>query len=793
MSFPQMKKRMNTKNKILGLFLVVIIVTGCNPFQTQTIKKAEQIKNNRALSGNSTIGLRDRQISAVSVELDKQPIEIKIQGNQKLVYTSIKQSFPFGIAIYLPETAIAEDFKMTIPGNNSIGDVIVTYVDEEKTTAKIEILLKQDLAYEVIENVNILTVVLLAEMMGNKANVNDKTNFQDIATDQSLKNDPKSEETIIIPDRTAKMTHIEFNTMEDGKTAIVVQTNHPVKHDITHDDDNNKLFLNLYNTIIPEVHKRPLLTQYFKSAVEGLMPIQVPGGKRNSKIEIKIRDHVPYRIVQTQNIISLFFEASAVTPPVFTKADKKVSKEPQTQIIENTEQKTDLPEDSVLISDKKQTIKKQTNKKQIIKQQAMEEAIFGTQKKYTGEKIKLDFYETDIKNVFRILRSVGKLNFAIDRDVQGKVTLTLENPVPWDQVLDLVLRMNNLGMKKIGNVIRIATIDTLAKEEKMMQETIVARQKSLEQKKSLQPLVTEYIPVNYSDAEADIKPHILQIMTEDRGRISVDERTNMIILTDTQAKIDQAREIIFRLDKVTPQIMIEAKVVEVTKDFSRELGLGLSLTERNTATAGVTDFTVALNHPISAPANTGTFNFFRLFGSSLTSLNAQLAASEIKGDVKVVSSPRILTLDNKSARIKQGLEYAYLERDDTGGSSVAFKDIDLLLEVTPHVTPDKRIAMKVFLTKNDIDSVTSGVPSLSTNEAETELLVNNNDTIVIGGIVKTTDTKSSSGTPFLSGIPYLGRLFRTDTDSDKRNELLIFITPSIVQLEQKRNTFPATD
>ena len=793
MSFSRMKKRMNTMNKILGFFLAVLIVTGCIPFQTQTIKKAEQIKTNRAIAGNSEILLQDRQISAVSVELDKQPIEIKIQGNQKLAYTSIKQSFPFGIAVYLPQTGIAQDFKMIIPENNTIGDLIVTYVDEEKTTAKVEILLKQDLAYEVIENDNILTIMLLAEMKENQANVNDKPNSQDMATDQSLKKDSKSEETNIISDRTAKMTHIEFNTMEDGKTAIVVQTNHPVGHDITHDYDNNKLFLNLYNTIIPEVHKRPLLTQYFKSAVEGLMPIQIPGEKNNSKIEIKIRDHVPYRIVQTQNIISLFFEASAITPPVFTKADKKVSKEPQAQILEDTKQKTDLPGESVLMAEKKQANKKQTPEKQTVEKQTVEETIFGTQKKYTGEKIKLDFYETDIKNVFRILRSVGKLNFAIDRDVQGKVTLTLENPVPWDQVLDLVLRMNNLGMKKIGNVIRIATAETLAKEEKMMQQTIVARQKSLEQKKSLEPLVTEYIPVNYSDAETDIKPHILQILTKARGRISVDERTNMIILTDTQAKIDQAREIIFRLDKVTPQIMIEAKVVEVTKDFSRELGLGLSLTERNTPTAGVSDFTIALNHPISAPANTGTFNFFRLFGSSLTSLNAQLAASEIKGDVKVVSSPRILTLDNKSARIKQGLEFAYLERDDTGGSSVKFKNIDLLLEVTPHVTPDKRIAMNVFLTKNDIDSVTSGVPSLSTNEAETELLVNNNDTIVIGGIVKTTDTKSSSGAPFLSGIPYLGRLFRTDIDNDKRNELLIFITPSIVQLEQKRNTFTKTD
>jgi type IV pilus assembly protein PilQ len=265
----------------------------------------------------------------------------------------------------------------------------------------------------------------------------------------------------------------------------------------------------------------------------------------------------------------------------------------------------------------------------------------------------------------------------------------------------------------------------------------------------------------------------------------------MIIITDTQAKVDQAREIIYRLDKVTPQIMIEAKVVEVSKDFSRELGLGLSVT--NAPPTTTTDFTVALNNPVANAVSAGSFNFFRLFGSSLTSLNAQIAASETKGDVKVVSSPRILTLDNKSAKIKQGLEFAYLERDDTGGSSVKFKNIDLLLEVTPHVTPDKRISMNVYLTKNDIDSVTNGVPSLSTNEAETELLVNNNDTIIIGGIVKTTDNKSTSGTPLLSGIPILGRLFRTDINSDKRNELLIFITPSIVQLEQKRNTITRTD
>lgn len=776
MPFFLMKKIKNMV-KIFGFLLAVFIVAGCvaqkNQVQTVELKSAQE-----KMSGETDIIAGGRQISNVRVEIQDQLIEILIQGNQKLVYTSIKQSFPFGIAIYLPQTVIAHDFKTIMPENKSISDVVVAYADAEKTTAKIEILLNKDFNYDVIENDTALKIALLGSTGENEKGLIETLEPLSVVGKKEMENNGPDGKAVIISKKTATMTDIEFNTMEDGKSNIVVKTNHPVKYDIS-SEDSNTLYLNLHNTIIPDYHKRALLTHYFKSAVKSLLPVQVPGKKKFSRIEIKIRDQVPYRIVRNENIISMFFDPSSIEPPVFSKAKKQVSSDTLT-LTEKAPEKEISNFSSILkIADTKTTL---------------EEEIFGKQKVYTGEKIKLDFYETDIKNVFRILRSVGGLNFAIDKNVEGKVTLTLENAVPWDQVLDLVLKMNNLGMKQEGNVIRIATMDTIKKEERILQETIAARKKSLEQKKSFEPLVTEYIPINYSDADADMKPHIVQILTKGRGKISVDKRTNMIILTDVQSKIDHAREIIYRLDKVTPQIMIEAKVVEVTKNFSRELGIGLSLTERNTATAGVSDFTVALNSPLSSPVTTGSFNFFRLFGSSLTSLNAQLAASETRGDVKVVSSPRILTLDNKTAKIKQGLEYAYLEKDDAGGSSVKFKNIDLMLEVTPHVTPDKRIGMKIYVTKNDVDSVSAtGVPSLSTNEAETELLVNNNETIVIGGIVKTTDNKSTSGTPFLSGIPLLGRLFRTDRNTDNRTELLIFITPSIVQLEQKRNTFTTID
>ncbi len=408
---------------------------------------------------------------------------------------------------------------------------------------------------------------------------------------------------------------------------------------------------------------------------------------------------------------------------------------------------------------------------------------------YNGEKITLDFFQTDIRNVFRILRRVSKMNFAVDQDVQGTVTMTLEHPVPWDQVLDLVLRMNHLAKKQEGEVIRICTLETLQTEEKEYQKLVEEQKNLLTRRQQLAPLQTIYIPVNYSDAEKEIIPHIKVLLTKDRGVVSVDTRTNTIIATDTVEVLDRVRKMVFRLDRVTPQILIEAKVVEVTKKFSRSIGVGWNLSNSPEIMQGfVDDFHVAVNRSLGQKGIGGDFAFYHLAGHS-SALNARLEASEQQGDVRIISSPRILTLDNKKARIKQGLEYAYLERDDSGGSSVKFKDIDLLLEVTPHVISDGRVAMSVKLTKNDIaDKTVGGAPILTTNEAQTELLVDNKKTIVIGGIVKTSRARKNAGVPFLSSLPLLGNLFGTREKADDRNELLIFMTPTIVQLKQRHHS-----
>ncbi|MHC4459319.1 MAG: type IV pilus secretin PilQ, partial [Planctomycetota bacterium] len=395
------------------------------------------------------------------------------------------------------------------------------------------------------------------------------------------------------------------------------------------------------------------------------------------------------------------------------------------------------------------------------------------------------------KNVFRILREISGKNFAIDKDVTGNVTMTLEKPVPWDQVLDLVLRMNGLGKSFEGDIIRIATLSKLTEEEKARQARIAAQQKSKQVVEALEPLVTEYISVNYSDAKSEVLPHVQKLLSEKRGNISVDGRNNQLIVTDVAAKIAQIKDVVRKIDTVTPQVIIEAKVVEITSEFSTELGIDWSLTvgpfdRGNLGVPGSLTGDVAMNFPAAGAANTIGFNFTRLASDGTPILlDAQLNAVETNKEGKVISAPKIVTLDNKKARIKQGVEFPFLERDASGNATVKFKNIDLLLEVTPIVTPDDRILMKIFITKNDIATITAGVPSLSTNEAQTELLVNDGDTIVIGGIVKANLQDSTIGWPGLHKIPLLGWLFKTKSNTEDNRELLIFITPQIVQLEQR--------
>ncbi|MEE8541561.1 MAG: type IV pilus secretin PilQ [Desulfobacterales bacterium] len=587
----------------------------------------------------------------------------------------------------------------------------------------------------------------------------------------------------------AWVNRIDFISEDKGRSTIVIGTTQPVNY-TTQKLPANKLHLKLFGTRIPNFRKRPLITTRFDSAVDRITPIQTPSMKNEALVAIELREQVPYLVEQQENLILIHFEASSISPRPFEQADLVALKE----VVSQTIPKITAAEKK----DQKPTVAK----------------------KYTGEKIALDFFETEIKNVFRILKEVSGKNFAIDTDVKGKVTMTLENPVPWDQVLELILKMNQLGKIVEGDIIRITTLETLAKEDVRQRAELKAAQETQEQKTAFEPLLTEYISVNYSNAKDEILPHLEKIKSKERGRLSVDGRTNMIIMTDVAQKIKQAREIVKQLDKVTPQVIIEARIVEASTNLSREMGVqwgalygnypssnlntdvygkyvdvgdttynipSVTSPVQNLASSSSTPGTnVEMNLPIASTSMGAIgFSFAQVAGVPLL-LNAKLLALESQGELKIISAPKIVTIDNKKAIMEQGLLFPYNKLDGSGNTVTEFLDIKLILEVTPHVTADSRISMKIKIIKNDLGTISAtGVPEILTKEAETELLVNDGDTVIIGGIIKTRQSKSYTGIPYLSKIPLLGALFRSRAKAEVKEELLIFITPKAVQLKQR--------
>jgi type IV pilus assembly protein PilQ len=282
------------------------------------------------------------------------------------------------------------------------------------------------------------------------------------------------------------------------------------------------------------------------------------------------------------------------------------------------------------------------------------------------------------------------------------------------------------------------------------------------------------------------------ILTEGRGRANVDTRNNQIIITDTAVKIQQAKQIVDKIDMVTPQVIIEARIVEANTNFTKEIGVNLAATlgtfdipYTSSWKAGPTVFATDTISDDLLPTGVFTASLSKVSGTAFN-IDAILAAAEIDGKTNIISSPKVVTLDNKKARIKQGFEVPYIERDSSGEETVKFRDVDLLLEVTPTVTPDNRVSMLILVTKNDICRQTELGPALSTNETNTEIIVDDSSTIVIGGIIKSTVNWSERGVPGLRKIGVLGWLFKNQRETDDKNELLIFLTPRIVQLEQKR-------
>ncbi|HVG58431.1 MAG TPA: type IV pilus secretin PilQ [Hyalangium sp.] len=422
------------------------------------------------------------------------------------------------------------------------------------------------------------------------------------------------------------------------------------------------------------------------------------------------------------------------------------------------------------------------------------------QARYRGKRVSFEFKDIDIQNLLRVIAEISKKNIVVADDVNGKVTIRLRN-VPWDQALDLILRTKNLGKEEVGNIVRIAPLKTLEEEARLRNE----RKKSMI---AQEDLLVNLIPVNYAVA-ADMASRVKDILSE-RGSVTVDQRTNVLIVKDVRANIEKARALVRNLDTQTPQVLIESRIVEANTSFSRQLGVqwggsGLASAATGNSTGLIFPNSVnvfgssgggaappgfgnvsppfAINLPAGAGVGAGGA-VGMTFGSAggALSLQLRLSAAENEGYVKTISAPKVTTLDNNTARISQGVSIPF-SQTSAAGTNTVFIEARLSLEVTPHITQDGSILMSISAQNNQPDPANTGAngqPAIQRKEAQTQVLVKDGDTTVIGGIYVRRGSQSTDTVPFLGKIPVLGYFFRRQSERDDRQELLIFITPRIL-------------
>ena len=426
--------------------------------------------------------------------------------------------------------------------------------------------------------------------------------------------------------------------------------------------------------------------------------------------------------------------------------------------------------------------------------EANRKAKFG----YIGEKLSLNFQDIEVRSVLQLLADFTDLNIVVSDSVQGKLTLRLKN-VPWDQALDIILQTKALGKRQAGNVIMIAPAEEIANRERIELE-------GLKQKTELAPLRTEYFQANY--AKASELATLLQSeeggMLSDRGSVSVDDRTNTLLINDTVDQLSDIRALVHRLDVPIRQVLIESRIVIASDNFNRDIGVRWGL-NRNTVnddnpggegdgfafSGNSQDISDLINSDgvdagrfnvnLAAAGNAGTLGIALARLPFGTLLELELSAMQAEGNGEVISSPRVITANQHEAYIEQGVEIPFLEASSSGATSVSFRKAVLGLTVTPQITPDDRIVMDLQVNKDTVGQIFSGIPSIDTREVSTQVLVDNGETVVLGGVYEQTKIQSVTLVPFFGHLPLIGKLFQRNNGTDDKSELLVFVTPKIIK------------
>jgi type IV pilus assembly protein PilQ len=433
--------------------------------------------------------------------------------------------------------------------------------------------------------------------------------------------------------------------------------------------------------------------------------------------------------------------------------------------------------------------------------QANQQDQFG----YKGEKLSLNFQNIEVRSVLQLLADFTKLNLVTSDTVQGNVTLRLQN-VPWDQALDIILKTKGLAMRQNGNVMLVAPSAEIAAQEA---QELQAKKQLIE----LEPLYSEVFEINF--AKASELQGILSAgngsgssesngegFLSPRGSVTVDTRTNSLLIKDTAKQLEDIRSLISQLDIPVRQVLIETRIVIASDNFAKDLGVRFGASKYSDSNSEyISDIAVSgsleqaenlidgesletpdqlnVNLPVASAAGSIVFALAKLlFG---TSLELELSAMQQEGKGEIISSPRVITSNQQTANITQGTQVPYQEASSSGATSVSFKDATLKLGVTPQITPNDYVIMDLTVNKDEVGSIYNGVPSIDTRSVTTQVLVENGETVVLGGIYEQRLVNSSTRVPFFGDLPYVGFLFKSTEKQDDKSELLVFVTPKIIK------------
>lgn len=550
---------------------------------------------------------------------------------------------------------------------------------------------------------------------------------------------------------------IRFSKDRENNQLITLNTTGPGKYEIL-SSTGTRIKLLLPDINIPAEHVKLYNLKKFETLATSALLQNSP---RGGVLEIKARARSPIHIERSPEGLSLKIDREPAAPPSGIDAE-------HTGTVGQNQHSEPLPE---------------TN--QVQTAVLMDQTETGpSQKHYTGRPISIVLQDAQVEHILRLIESVAGYSFVLGQDVSGRITLSLHN-VPWDQALDIVLKELNLKLEvQQGNILRIITYNKFnqeqaqeIKEEQQRAQKILAQRDKQESKLESAPLRTRYIQVNYTTA-SQLEPQLQSFLT-DRGELSSDTRTNQLIVHDTASSIKTVKNVVDRLDRPERQVLIEARLVYVTDDFQRSLGIDWDVDFENSGgtTTGSSDLAVNLSSDEASTFDLGGL-ISKVSGSDLFTLDAQLQLGESQHQVQTVSSPRVLTLNNFRAEMSQGTKIATQAESESGGTTTEYVEAVIDLSVLPQITPDNKIILDLEISD---DSPTGAGDDIETRSATTKLIVDNEETVVIGGVQQLQETGGSDRVPGVSNIPLLGWLFQNKDIQKSKRELLIFIHPKIIE------------